>query len=94
MCYGNGCLKEDHMGECSVCDYAPYRKTKFGRPCVLYGACDSVIQYYITNEEFDRAFEFDEVTKLESVAFERWSNDIERVRTIKEIEEKYPWYER
>ena len=52
MCYGSGCLKEDYMGNCRVMDYAPYRETKFICPCLLYGNESEVIQYYLSEEEY------------------------------------------
>ena len=57
MCYGSGCLKEDHMGNCRVMDYEPYRETKFRCPCLLYGNENEVIEYYLDEEEYQEEVE-------------------------------------
>ncbi len=94
MCYGSGCLKENHMGDCRVYNYAPYRETSYGSPCVLYGAFNSVITFYLTSEEYEEICDLNKMEELKNLAFDRWNEDEKRKQTIKEIEEKYPWYER
>lgn len=101
MCYGSGCLKEGHMGDCRVMDYAPYRETKFGCPCLLYGNESEVIQYYLKEEEYQELYDLAMDNKNElrqrvliDLAWERYAEDEERKRTIKEIESNYDWLHR
>ena len=95
MCYGSGCSKENYMGDCRVCDYKPYRETKFAHPCVLYGNLNEIINYYLTIEEHELFLNsYEQSEELAVLAQERWANDEERKKVIEEIEEKYPWYKR
>ena len=101
MCYGSGCLKEDHMGNCRVMDYAPYRETKFRCPCLLYGNENEVIQYYLKEEEYQELYDLAMDNKNElrqrvliDLAWERYENDEEGKETIKEIESNYDGFHR
>ena len=101
MCYGSGCLKEDHMGDCTVWDYEPYRKTKFRCPCLLYGNENEVIEYYLDEEEYQELYDLAMDNKNElrqrvliDLAWERYENDEERKETIKEIESNYDRFHR
>lgn len=101
MCYGSGCLKESHMGDCTVWDYKPYRETKFRCPCLLYGNENEVVRYYLKEEEYQELYDLAMDNKNElrqrvliDLAWERYENDEERKETIKEIESNYDRFHR
>ena len=99
MCYGSGCLKENHMGDCTVCDFEPYRGTKYKSPCILYGNFNEVMMCYLDEEEYDKlcvaesGATDEEKSKIFDLVWERWANDEERKQIIEEIE-KLPWHRR
>lgn len=98
MCYGSGCRKELSNGDCSVWNYEPYRNTEFYSPCVMYGCFKEVMSYYLAEDEYDELFIGNNIPenkkeKIIELGWERWYEDEDRKKAIKEIE-KLPQIDR
>ena len=87
MCYGSGCYKEDYMGECCIHDFGFFRESEFHSPCVVFGNYDEVIKFYLTKEEFEKWVEGCD-KELENLAFQRWREDEDRIKTVMEYENR------
>lgn len=93
MCYGSGCSRENHMGDCisflTKEQKALIEKSKYSE-CLLFGDDHSVIDFYLSKEEHQQVFEIDcskeIMDKMYNLAYERWREDKERLELIEKLE--------
>ena len=96
MCYGSGCSKENHMGDCTCFFVKDERKmieeSEYKSECLIFGSEPVVEDFYLSIEEYLKIEwlisenNLDEINRIKNLAFERWREDEERLKLIEQLE--------
>lgn len=94
MCYGSGCSKENHMGDCTCFFVKDKRKiikeSEYKSECLIFGDDHEVIDFYLSRDEHEKVTKMnysEEIcNKMYNLALKRWREDKGRLKLIEQLE--------